>query len=204
MFIFGKKDETNYDILLIKSIIKKLPEKYDYLKRQVEEGIIVGINILKYDDFHQVELNNGLYSKYEQKNFRGFYIENIILKQKDSNDKINITLSVAEGILMGYFTNTKNVSGVSFENIEIENIKIKYHFDESIKNIFTKDELKYINLSDVYEVELDGKIYYHVYELEDGDFIGIDKGKKLYKITHDPYEIKLMKEKLIEYLKNEE
>ncbi|WP_162842699.1 hypothetical protein [Mucilaginibacter pineti] len=36
---------------------------------------------------------------------------------------------------------------------------------------------------------MDGKVYFHIKDLEDGDFIGIDSDKIIYKITHDPCEI---------------
>jgi hypothetical protein len=41
----------------------------------------------------------------------------------------------------------------------------------------------------VYEVILNGNVYFHIQDLEDGDFIGIDENKAFYKITHDPFEI---------------
>lgn len=46
-------------------------------------------------------------------------------------------------------------------------------------------------------------MYYHIYDLKDGDgdFIGIDEKKNVYKITHDPYEITLLEKTLIELLR---
>lgn len=61
-----------------------------------------------------------------------------------------------------------------------------------------------INENDIYAISLNGKEYYHLKELEDGDFIGIDKDNKIYKITHDPYMIQeLERTTLINYLKQE-
>ena len=73
-------------------------------------------------------------------------------------------------------------------------------FDD-IKHVFNGEELAIIDKEDVYEVELNGTIYYHLQELEDGDFIGIDQNKKIYKITHDPFEITELKGALAEILK---
>lgn len=72
---------------------------------------------------------------------------------------------------------------------------------DAIKHLLNEEELLLIDPVDVYEVELDGKIYYHVRELEDGDFIGIDDKKNIYKLTHDPYEIMLLNKPLVEVLK---
>jgi len=55
---------------------------------------------------------------------------------------------------------------------------------------------------DKYEVELADKMYYHLFDMEDGDFIGIDKKKKVYEITHDPYEATLVDNNLLTFLKS--
>ncbi|UPT68208.1 MAG: hypothetical protein M0D57_06030 [Sphingobacteriales bacterium JAD_PAG50586_3] len=41
-------------------------------------------------------------------------------------------------------------------------------------------------------MEIDKKIYYHLIELEDGNFIGFDKKKNLYMILLDPFEVVLL------------
>ncbi|MEY3451193.1 MAG: hypothetical protein RL711_1019, partial [Bacteroidota bacterium] len=50
-------------------------------------------------------------------------------------------------------------------------------------------------------LDLKGKTYYHLKDIEDGDFLGIDIHKNIYKITHDPFEINLQKNELINVLK---
>ena len=51
-------------------------------------------------------------------------------------------------------------------------------------------------------VILEGKTYYHLMDLADGDgdFIGMDLKKRVYLITHDPFEIKLLDKPLREIL----
>jgi hypothetical protein len=207
MLFFGKMDKSNYDIILIKNVINKLPDKFNYLKRQIDEGIIKKIVINKNlkinntESFRQIMHNVVLINKYENKKTPEFFIENIIIKQTNSENKYSLTLSVAYEILIGYCVNIDEISKIDLENIDVNNIKIRYLYDKSIEKIFSKDESQYINLTDIYEIKLNKKIYYHIMDLEDGDFIGIDKNKRVYKITHDPHEIKLMKETLIEYMK---
>ena len=45
------------------------------------------------------------------------------------------------------------------------------------------------------------KEYFHIKDLEDGDFIGIDERKVVYKITHDPMEVKALDKKIMDVLK---
>ncbi len=67
----------------------------------------------------------------------------------------------------------------------------------------TGEERKNINIGDIYITRLDGKDYYHLKELEDGDFIAIDTSNHIFEITHDPFEIKnLDRQLLIDILKS--
>jgi hypothetical protein len=228
MFIFGKREKTNHDIILLKKICEKLPEKYDFLKKQVNDGIILDVNRTKqliiydkndipvlYDPVLlkkesgccQIVFNNTLLKKYFKKPFRDYTIEDIIVKQKNNDDKVNVQLLVSYGVLVGCFIKkTIKSFTIDLESIDMDNVKEKYIMDESTwksrKKLFSEEELRYINLEEVNEVEFNGKIYYSIFELEDGDFIGMDKKKHLYEITHDPYEITPIKETLIEYIKN--
>jgi uncharacterized pyridoxamine 5'-phosphate oxidase family protein len=58
-----------------------------------------------------------------------------------------------------------------------------------LKKLLSPKELKLINPSDVYIVTLNNKEYFHLIDIEDGDFYGMDMGKNLYKITHNPYDL---------------
>ena len=53
-------------------------------------------------------------------------------------------------------------------------------------------------------MSLNGKTYYHVQDITDGDgdFIGIDADKNVYEFRHDPFEITLLTEPLETILKN--
>ena len=68
--------------------------------------------------------------------------------------------------------------------------------------MFNHEEISLLNTSDIYKIELNGKIYYHLKDLEDGDFIGIDTQKNIYLITHDPFKIALQDNDLNYYLNN--
>ncbi|MFB6456298.1 hypothetical protein ACE38W_13580 [Chitinophaga sp. Hz27] len=89
------------------------------------------------------------------------------------------------------------------DRVSIVNYKIKYLGGEEYKQIahlIPPSLTSKINPTDVYEVELDGKVYFHVREIEDGDFVGIDLQGIFYKITSDPYEIVALEvEDLTEY-----
>ncbi len=200
---FRKKEKFNNEIFI--RICDSLPNKYLFLSNQVKDNIILSVK--KEDNgYFKFNLNNNLLDKYEDKKGRYYQIKGILLSDRDI--KISICLRVGYGILLGYSTKD-NVLLNSLNNdvnVDVSNIKIEF-FDEVEKNImdlFSKEELKYIAPNDVYEIILNGNSYYHLQDIGDGDFIAIDENKDVYIITHDPFEIKIQPDNLLNSLKRQE
>ena len=105
----------------------------------------------------------------------------------------------------GYLFTPEEQDSMQKELLEKDQLedRVKYLEESSIlSKVFSRMELDLLNPSEVYEVELDGKTYYHIQDLEDGDFIATDKEKRVYSITHDPFEVTLLSEDLLGYLKS--
>lgn len=69
---------------------------------------------------------------------------------------------------------------------------LQFHIHDNrskIKDLLSENDSKMIAHSEIYEVNLDGKKYYHIADLGDGDFIGINEQKILVKVTHFPFSI---------------
>ena len=45
------------------------------------------------------------------------------------------------------------------------------------------------NPNDLYEIEIQGIHLLHLRDLDDGDFVAIDKEKSIYKVTHSPVKL---------------
>ena len=58
-----------------------------------------------------------------------------------------------------------------------------------VKTLLSPDDQKLINWSSAFEVEINGKQFYHLRDLNDGDFIGMDADGLFYEIHHDPLEV---------------
>lgn len=67
---------------------------------------------------------------------------------------------------------------VSFED---QDIKITL---EILKNV-SLDKLKQLEIDDAIEIELDENLYYTILNMEDGNFIALDKSGKVYRLNHD-------------------
>lgn len=69
-----------------------------------------------------------------------------------------------------------------------------------MKKLIDEEALKLIKPENVYQVNLSDRVFYHIEDLEDGDFIGIERHGQIYKITHDPFEIIPLDQSLTTFL----
>ncbi len=204
--LFKKKRDFKMEAALMKAIFSRL-EGFDHINKQLDEGIIIGSGLLRepLPNYIKFSLNVELLNKYEEKLRPTFRIMGIIVFDSKSAVTTEIQIEIWHGILVGFEPQISKLESPDLETINTSGYWIEYlenaEFD-LIKKLLTEEEIKLINPSEVYEVELEGKSYYHIAELENSDFIGMDLDKKIYKITHDPYEIVELEESLKEILEN--
>ncbi len=196
MFGLFKKKKLDFknEVSLMKAIFSRL-EGFGEIKKQIDEGIITGIS-LPYDtwwpNFVKFSLNTKLLNKYEDKLRPTFTIMGITVFDSKSSVTTEIQIRICCGILTGFESLNSRLYNPEIETINTSGYWIKYSDQsdfEIIKDNLTKEDVKLVNPSEVYEVELEGRKYYHLIDLEDGDFIVMGTDKKIYKTTHDPYEI---------------
>jgi hypothetical protein len=208
MFKFFKRknkiDLHGWEKELFSNIFKLLGNDYIGIEKQISEGIIESVRIdSKTPNYYSFRLNIPLLNKYENRKEQLFNINGIRIFDKFTQSYKYITIDLGFGLILGY-----SIKDVLNFNPDVNKIDIslvnKYYYEnddyKTIEFLFTKDELELINISDVYKVELDGNIYYHIKDLDDGDFIGIDIHKNIYKITHDPFEIIIQNNELKHFL----
>ncbi|MDO4881573.1 MAG: hypothetical protein Q3983_09850 [Capnocytophaga sp.] len=207
MFNLFKKKPTFTSAMqeLFVKISLALPDSYNYLHKQLTEGIIKDVK--KPDgQMYQLRLDIPLLNKYEDRKGRNFLIENIVIGSVASGKSCVVSWDIAYGLLLAYFTDNNEFVQWQAEAVSIDTsrIRIKYLDDSPIEKLLSKKELQYIALNDLYEVSLNGKTYYHVQDITDGDgdFIGIDNDKNVYEFRHDPFEITLLTEPLETILKS--
>ncbi|SDM14643.1 hypothetical protein [Chryseobacterium taihuense] len=201
MFNFFKKQNTRshffeWELDLLSKIFDKLGNDYLNYKKQIQDGILSGIKL--YDQFPNYvgfRFNTSILQKYEDKSVPESNLSNIKVFNKNTSNYQLIKIKLGYGLILGYEIDNRDNFIPDFNYIEIneekEIIQSNNDFNE-IANLFTEEERNLINQSEVYPITLNNKKYYHLYDLEDGDFIGMDESKEFYKITHDPFNIKLL------------
>ncbi|KFC22735.1 hypothetical protein [Epilithonimonas lactis] len=74
---------------------------------------------------------------------------------------------------------------------------------EKILNLYSSEEIEKLDLENCFEIEFDSNKYYTILDLENGDYIGVDRKGKIYYLNHDAeIRVKEIFENLSEFLKN--
>lgn len=212
MFNFFKKKKkstqlNDWEKELLLQILSSLGKLYNQYVLQIKDGIIEGVRFNKaLPNYTSFQLNVQLLNKFEKKSQEPYIISNIFVLNKKTGSVEPVSIHLGFGLVLGYEIKDRNTFNPDLNSIDIQKIKISNEvndeFDE-IKKVFSNDELRYINISEVYSVDLENKKYYHLMDFEDGDFIGIDENKHIYKITHDPFLIEKLDISLIDALKKQ-
>lgn len=206
--LFKRTKIYDWELSTLSSILSKLPDEYSQYRVQVENGVLKGV-MIDVSDIHNYvgfSYNPWKYKEFYDSKGRNFRLSNIKVMDILSGRLVNISLYFSYGLINGYSVddrsgskfklNSREINVESFDKKYIDNVDF-----ETIKSLLNKEEIKLLNQNDVYTSLLKGKKYFHLKELEDGDFIGIDLENNLYRVTHDPFEfIKLKRNELTSYL----
>lgn len=103
------------------------------------------------------------------------------------------------------FHKTFDLNNIQKNNIVIEHLKIEnpdQKIAEKALSSLTKEQLELLELEYTFEIEFEGKLYYTILYMEDGNYIAVDKTGKIYRLHHDNLErIKLIAANPTEFFK---
>jgi hypothetical protein len=86
---------------------------------------------------------------------------------------------------------------LEFKNFQIDlssfkKSKIKFAANTKIEKLVADLTCEQLDLSDLSELEIDGKTFFQIKDLEDGSFIVIDNKGQVFGLIHDPYKIEFI------------
>lgn len=203
--LFKRTKIADWEIRLLKNTIQQLPPVYNYLEAQINDGLLKGVLIGLSDlpGYVAFTYNGGLSKRFERKKEKGYRLTGIKVFDKRSQTYLDYNIYVSTGTINGYSITGATKFDVEPDNIDISNFKKVYRKNADYSKIepyLIAQEKKIINSDEVYEVVLNNKTYFHIKDLEDGDFIGIDYEKNVYEVRHDPFEIKYIDSNLFDVL----
>ncbi len=207
MGIFFRKNESStvFDIQLLLNVLKILPPDYSSLSKQVAGGLLksrfLKTNVVR--NYVGFAYSPGKSKYFENSKEKDYVLHGVEVFNTSKSDYKALDIYVASGLVAGYATPNASDFKPDIQRVRFSNIYRQYLQElnsKDLSKLFDEMELRLLNPSKIYEVELSGNIYYHIADLEDGDFIGMDKQKRVYTITHDPYAIVLLNESLSGFL----
>ena len=208
--LFKRTKIETWETEFLRIVFSKLSNEIGAeLYKQVESGLLKGVligneHIPNFISFtYKPSLSNKFYHA------KGEHFKYSLIKVKDAYTGISLSVSIhiAYGMIIGYSIHN-NVSKYKFDNstINIDAIKkVDVNSDDNSKifSLLTKQEQQLVNENNIYPTIIDDKYYYHLKELEDGDFIGFDRNNIVYRITHDPLEVSpIDRGSLVDIIKN--
>ena len=115
----------------------------------------------------------------------------------------NNTLTKIEIDNPEYFHKTFDLNQIQKNKIKLEHLKIenpdRIIAEKALKSL-SKVQLELLELEFTFEIELDEKLFYTILDMEDGNYIAVDKKGKVYRLNHDHEEtVKLITNKPIDF-----
>lgn len=206
-FFFKKRKRLlEADIRLLSNVFNVMPSEYNSLNAQIEGGLLhrrlASTNVVR--NYVGFSYTSGKSRYFEKLKERDYVLHGLEIFNISENKYTALDIFVASGLIAGYAAPHASDFKPDIQRVRSSNIHREY-LDElnskDLSKLFDEEELNLLNRSQIYEVELGGITFYHIEELEDGDFIGMDREKRVYTIRHDPYEIVPLDKSLREFLK---
>ena len=204
-----KKHLEQFEIKIAELLSDEFPEFRKVIEMSELQGIHFmekpkGITLIR-------SYNPKTYQEIKRNHNRFFNLNGISIFEKKTKKYFPIKLTYFENSLSTIevlnpkkFHRIYDLNNIKVETIEIKHIKIQNPDKEIVLKILNKD-LEKLNLLDIensFEIEIDEKVFYTILDMEDGNYIAIDKQGKVYRLNHDHKErVKMISQNVSEFLK---
>lgn len=184
-----------------RQIFIQLPADFQFLTTGLDKGLYrrFSVNHAMKGNFYSIGFDPSQSDKSMTKG-KHFELENIIIKQDGQAYQLNITIH--EGLWIG-FEIEKNI--LEFNNFQIDlssfkKSKSKFAPDTKIEKLVSGLTCEQLDLTNLGEFDVEGKTYYQIKDLEDGNYIAIDNKGQVFGLIHDPYKIELINKSVRQFV----
>ena len=211
--LFKKKAELKLEEsekFFIEAIINNLSDKYPLFKKEIELETFVGIgkNPGGSKGSFTYFINNDSWKKICDPSIDNFFIKNLKFNSY-SGERVSVDLFTSEGLIIGYKASVA-INEISIPTIDISEIWEKHFLNEDyteIEHVFkllTTGQLKKLNMvKNTFLIKIKHSSYYPIHDIEDGNYIAIDREGLVYKINHDPFGANKIYDSITEYCQKE-
>ncbi|MBP7376380.1 MAG: hypothetical protein KA956_07870 [Pyrinomonadaceae bacterium] len=171
-------------------------ETYGLYKEQLEAGIVRFIGNSEVDhpafkNYVNFTYNPKVSVRFQNMNERFWRVTGIKVKDQKRLEDAVVSIFFSYGLICGYSYDTNREFSPDAATIDVSSVTREFldSPDTVVRTLLSDDDQRLINWSDVFEVEVNGKEFFHLRDIGDGDFIGIDGDGLIYEIHHDPLEV---------------
>ena len=179
---------------LLNAIIDTLPDNFKEIKSQTKSGKLFGLNDWElFPDFKftTISYSGETISKYKKRG-KNFKINGLQIFSTKNKRFENIEILVRDNLLIGLKITNSNYQLNEFNTLEIiaDNVtRTAFSFPKNKLDIFYQgldDEIKdKLNENDLFDIDFEGRIFYAFHDLEDGNYLAVDKNQKVFSLVHD-------------------
>ncbi|MGN8055124.1 hypothetical protein ACTJKN_02550 [Pedobacter sp. 22163] len=192
--LFKRKKIQSWEVELLENTLKALPQDFKVYVEQIKLGLLKAVSIgnPSIPGYIGFTRDAEIYNAINDAKGRDFEVYGILVYDCISNSYLEYSIFFSFGTVDGYAIKNQGKFKIDTTKIDVSHMRIKFRDNidfAKLKKILSPKELEFVNANDVYTVNLDNKEYFHLLDIADGDFYGIDLEKNLYRITHDPHRI---------------
>ena len=204
--MFGLFKKTSWKIDgkafdFFRQVFLRLPPDFKFLPDGLDKGLYrrFSVNHAMKGHFYTISFDPSQSDKSMTKG-KQFELENIIIKQDGRSSPLNIT--IYEGLWIAFEIEQSIFEFNNFQ-IDLSSFKIsksKFAADSKIEKLVSGLTCEQLDLTDLGIFNIDGKTYYQIKDLEDGNYIAIDNKGQVFGLTHDPYKIEIINKSVRQFV----
>ena len=140
-------------------------------------------------------MNGPYHDRHGKKHRVNFKVDGLEIKKKNSNEFVRLPITVTHDLIGTVEIDKpsdiwKNYDLTDIKVNEVNRTELKFtnEDEKKLKKILKaidEDLKKKIGVDDTFEIELDGKRYYTILDMEDGNYIAVNSRGQVYRLHHD-------------------
>lgn len=173
------------------SIKEILPNIYENSLHWKTKSVSIHENKI---EFLNISYDQTYVDKNRKRNNRDYYLKNVKLESKRSRNFYLVDVKVEFNLIRSIKIDTKHLldeidtSKVDISEMIVEEIMYPNNDKQTLLDIIGNSDvfnLTSIELDDTFEIELEGKLFYTIVDLEDGNYIAVNKKGQVFRLNHD-------------------
>jgi len=192
-----KKQIGTLENILVDKLSISFPNMVDIYKNS---KLLSSFSIITPRPFIQLQhsINEPYYAKNKKKHSTYYILKGIEIKKKDSTGFVEIPIEVTWDLISRIeidhphdFWNHYDIDCIRIDNLVRSDIQIRNEDEEKLKEILKTlqpDQIKKLEIDDTFEIDMDGKKFYTILDMEDGNYIAVNTTGDVYRLNHDSNE----------------